>query len=149
MKTKNSIKRKSNKKKEEEEISTEKKRRGRKTNLEIAGKAPGQRKITQYFKATSSVEINPFFNPQLMQKIFSQRRFMRNDDVTDARTYTERVLFALKCEKMRRRGIFSKYHGTKAFRKILEIKRQNSKMFTQILNILPDCHSIEYLKYFQ
>jgi hypothetical protein len=113
-----------------------------------------QTKITEYFKPIPKIKL---FIPELMQHVFSTnlfKRHWRNDDVSDNQTYFERILFMKNCEKKRRSGHFLQYHGTKAFRKILALKRLKSNLFIHSLNVLPDhrCKQIstnqQYFKYF-
>ena len=116
-----------------------------------------QTKITEYFKPIPKViSIKPF-RPELMQHVFSTnlfRRHWRNDDVTDKKTFFQKIAFKERCERKWRSGYFLIYHGSKAFQKILALKSSKSNMFIHILNVLPDhrCKQIstnqQYFKYY-
>jgi hypothetical protein len=133
-----------------------KKKVTRKTKLEIAAEAPGQKKITTFFKPTKNSENQSFFKPEFLQ-ILSLSPVERNDS-TVKRSRFEQIIFKSKCAKMRASRLFTVYHGTKVFRKLLHLKKFNLKIYRYTLKTFPDCdrakyrHSItnqSFFKYFQ
>ena len=109
----------------------------KKTKLQLAGEAPNQLKITEFFRPPppGPPPPPPFFKPKFIQISRNNMTFGRNDNV-EKRSKLEQAKFNARNSFLRKSRAFQKINGNSIFRKLLDMKQFSPSIYSFVLTTL-------------